>query len=97
MAVERARVIAPEGMTLPELPASMNWLNPVIGNDTDRGQWLLLRANPGGSDVFARIERVRHDEGHVLATRHLNSESPIALPIAQAFELAAEVAYNSPQ
>lgn len=45
---QEPNVIAPEGVTLPELPIGMNWHNPVVGQSTDRDEWNLLRVGPGG-------------------------------------------------
>ncbi len=50
-------VIAPEGLTLPELPAGMNWHNPVVRENVNRSEWEILRVGPGGADVLARVSR----------------------------------------
>ncbi|NMI19902.1 hypothetical protein E1J28_20955 [Xanthomonas hortorum pv. vitians] len=75
----------------------MNWHNPVVGNDTDRDQWLLLRANPAGSEVLARVRRNGASEADVSLTIAGSPVIPpaVTLPIAQAFEVAAEFARNS--
>ncbi|WP_253275187.1 hypothetical protein, partial [Xanthomonas vasicola] len=87
-------VIAPEGVTLPELPVGMHWLNPVIGNDIDRGQWNVLRVGPGGADVLASVRRNVTGDADV-SLKKVGSPlipPPVTLPIAQAFEVAAEFA-----
>ncbi|MBB5737246.1 hypothetical protein FHT09_003018 [Xanthomonas arboricola] len=74
----------------------MSWHNPVIGEDIDRDKWNLLRVGPGGADVLARVRRNQTGEADVSLK---NAESPlipppVTLPIAQAFEVAAEFARN---
>lgn len=90
-------VIAPEGVTLPPLPPNMTWHNPVIGGDVDRGEWCLLRVGPGGADVLARVRRNGEAEAAVWLTIAGSPviPPPVTLPIAQAFEVAAEFARNS--
>lgn len=99
-ALRRSRepsVIAPEGVTLPELPVGMNWLNPVVGNDTDRDQWCLIRASAGGAEVLARIRRNKMGGADVSLSIAGSPVIPpaVTLPIAQAFEVAAEFARNA--
>ncbi len=87
-------VIAAEGMTLPELPAGMNWHNPVVGENIDRNEWDVLRVGPGGADVLARVRRNQAGGADVSLTITGSSAipPPVSLPIAQAFEVAAEYA-----
>lgn len=87
-------VIAPEGLKLPDLPAGMNWHNPIVGHEIDRGEWEILRVGPGGADVLASVRRNGAGEADVSLK---NAEGPlipppITLPIAQAFGVAAEFA-----
>ncbi len=90
-------VIAPEGLTLPDLPPGMNWLNPVLGEHIDRDQWMILRLHPGGSDAVATVRR--GEPGHADVTLPVAGSPlvppPVTLPIAQAFEVAAEFARTS--
>ncbi len=90
-------VIAPEGLALPGLPAAMNWHNPVVGENINRGEWQILRVGPGGADVLASVRRNGTGDADVALNK---VESPlipphVTLPIAQAFELAAEFARKS--
>lgn len=90
-------VIAPEGVTLPSLPRGMNWNNPVIGDKFEREEWNLLRVGPGGADVLARVRRNGATEADVSLMIAGSPVIPpaVTLPIAQAFEVAAEFARNS--
>lgn len=90
-------VIAPEGVTLPALPPSMSWHNPVIGGNVDRDEWNLLRVGPGGADVLARVRRNGATEADVslMIAGSPVVPPPVTLSIAQAFEVAAEFARNS--
>jgi len=88
-------VIAPDGVTLPELPANMNWLNPVRGDRFDRDEWNLLLVGAGETVVIARIQRERPGQTGALLTLKGGSAMPTTLPIAQAFVVAAEFARSS--
>ncbi|XNL35376.1 hypothetical protein FMO13_22260 [Xanthomonas phaseoli pv. dieffenbachiae] len=72
----------------------MNWHNPVIGGNVDRGEWNLLRVGPGGADVLARVRRNGETEAAVSLTITGSPmvPPPVTLPIAQALEVAAEFA-----
>ena len=87
-------VIAAEGVTLPELPAGMNWHNPVVGESIDRNEWNVLRVGPGGADVLARVRRNQAGGADVSLTITGSPviSPPVSLPITQAFEVAAEYA-----
>ncbi|QDS15806.1 hypothetical protein FPL04_09210 [Xanthomonas arboricola] len=75
----------------------MTWHNPVIGGNVDRGEWCLLRVGPGGADVLARVRRNGETEAAVSLTIAGSPvvPPPVTLPIAQAFEVAAQFARNS--
>lgn len=90
-------VIAPEGVALPSLPRGMNWNNPVVGEKFDRDEWHVLRVGPRDSDVLARIRRNGASEADVSLKVAGSPVIPpaVTLPIAQAFEVAAEFARNS--
>lgn len=90
-------VIAPEGLALPELPAGMNWHNPVVGESVNRSEWEVLRVGPGGADVLVRVRRNGASEADVSLKVAGSPVIPpaVTLPIAQAFEVAAEFARNS--
>jgi len=87
-------VIAPEGLSLPDLPAAMNWHNPVVGENINRGEWQILRVGPGGADVLASVMRNGAGDADVSLkiVRSPLMPPPITLPIAQAFEVAAQFA-----
>jgi hypothetical protein len=90
-------VIAPDGLTLPDLPAGMNWHNPIVGHEINRSEWQILRVGPGGADVLASVRRNGADDADVLL-KTLGSSlipPPVTLPIAQAFEVAAEFARST--
>ncbi|MGQ5267418.1 hypothetical protein [Xanthomonas arboricola] len=72
----------------------MSWHNPVIGEDIDRDKWNLLRVGPGGADVLARVRRTQTGEADVSLAIAGSPVIPpaVTLPIAQAFEVAAEFA-----
>lgn len=90
-------VIAPEGVTLPELPPDMNWHNPVRGESIIRDEWEILRVGPAGTDALARVRRNQAGEGDLYLPVPGNPlvPAPVAWPLAQAFELAAEAARSS--
>lgn len=90
-------VIAPEGVTLPFLPRGMNWNNPVFGEKSDREEWHVLRVGPGGSYVLARVRRNGASEADVSLEVAGSPVIPpaVTLPIAEAFEVAADFARNS--
>jgi hypothetical protein len=94
---QEPNVIAPEGVTLPELPTGMNWHNPVVGESTDRDEWTLLRVGPGGATVLARVRRNGASEADVslMIAGSTFVPPPVTLPIAQAFDVAAKFARNS--
>ncbi|WP_238691651.1 hypothetical protein [Xanthomonas arboricola] len=89
-------VIAPEGVTLPDLPIGMTWHNPIVGQNIDRDEWEVLRVGPGGADVLARIRRNQAGGADVWLTIAGSPviPPPVTLPIAQAFEVAAMFAIN---
>lgn len=89
-------VIAPEGLTLPDLPAGMNWHNPVVGENVNRGEWEILRVGPGGADVVARVRRNQSGEANVYVPipGSASVPEPVTYPIAQAFEVVAQFARN---
>ncbi len=89
-------VIAPDGVTLPDLPIDMNWLNPVVGQNANRDEWCLLRVGPGGAEVLARVRRNEMGGADVSLSIAGSPVIPpaVPLPIAQAFEVAAEFARN---
>ncbi|KGU41872.1 hypothetical protein [Xanthomonas citri] len=72
----------------------MNWHNPVVGHDIDRDEWNMLRVGPGGADVLARVRRNGAGDADVSLTIAGSPVVPpsVTLPIAQAFEVAAEFA-----
>ncbi|PPU60060.1 hypothetical protein XacyCFBP1159_13455 [Xanthomonas arboricola pv. corylina] len=72
----------------------MNWNNPVIGDKFEREEWHVLRVGPGGADVLARVRRNGEIEAAVSLTIAGSPviPPPVTLPIAQAFEVAAEFA-----
>lgn len=90
-------VIAPEGLTLPDLPAGMNWHNPVVGENVNRGEWEILCVGPRGADVLASVRRNGESDADVSLNNVASPliPPPITLPIAQAFEVAAEFARKS--
>ncbi|KAB7769371.1 hypothetical protein CKY51_07240 [Xanthomonas maliensis] len=77
---------------LPDLPAGLHWLNPVVGEATDRGQWDLLRVGPGGADVVASVRLTESGQAELSLRIPGNDlvQPPAMLPIAHAFEVAAE-------
>lgn len=91
---QEPNVIAPEGITLPDLPNRMNWHNPVIGDRTDRDRWDVLNVGPGGAVVVASVHRGEQHYAEVFLPIPGSPlvPAPRTLPIAQAFEVAAEFA-----
>lgn len=75
----------------------MNWNNPVVGEKFDREEWHVLRVGPGESYVLARVRRNGASDADVSLTVAGSPVIPpaVTLPIAQAFEVAAEFARNS--
>ncbi|PPU42682.1 hypothetical protein [Xanthomonas arboricola] len=75
----------------------MNWNNPVIGEKFEREEWHVLRVGPGDSEVLARIRRNGASEADVSLKVAGSPVIPpaVTLPIAQAFEVAAEFAFSS--
>ncbi|MBB5875909.1 hypothetical protein [Xanthomonas sp. 3498] len=90
-------VIPPEGVALPSLPDNMNWLNPVIGNDHDRDIWNLIRILPGHAETVASIKRRGAPSGFGVLIVKGDQEPARTLPLALAFEAAAEWAAGTPR
>ncbi|WP_126969100.1 hypothetical protein [Xanthomonas sp. BRIP62411] len=75
----------------------MNWHNPIVGHEIDRDDWEILRVGPGGADVLARVRRNGAGDADV-SLKTVGSPvilPAVKLPIAQAFEVAAEFACDS--
>ncbi|MBB4126210.1 hypothetical protein GGR77_001500 [Xanthomonas translucens] len=92
-ALRRAKepgVIAPEGVTLPELPEDMGWRNPVRGDAFDRDEWQLYQIEPGASINLATIRREKAGGDAALLSLKGELASQVPLPLAQAFDVAAE-------
>ncbi len=84
-------VIAPDGLTLPELPANMGWRNPVRGDAFDRDEWQLYRLGSGDSINLATIRRVQPDAYTVSMAGQGGAVAPLSLYLAAAaFAMAAE-------
>ncbi|WP_227024106.1 hypothetical protein [Xanthomonas arboricola] len=95
----RSRVSSfPKSRTLTELPVGMNWLNPVVGETINRDQLNVLCVDPGGADVPARVRRNQTGGADLSLTIAGNPVIlSVTLPIALAFEVAAEFARSLPK
>lgn len=80
-------LVAPDGVTLPELPEPHAWRNPVHGDCYDRGEWEIYRVEPGGSVTVARV-RASGAESYAVDLRSAGvTESRTCGP--EAFDVAA--------
>lgn len=90
-------VIPPEGVTLPDLPEGMNWLNPVIGDSYARDVWNIIRILPGGAVTIASITRKGAPAGSGMLTIKGDLTPGRTLPLAQAFEEATKCVGGLPE
>ncbi|NIJ87011.1 hypothetical protein FHY35_004061 [Xanthomonas arboricola] len=92
-ALRRSRepsVIAPEGMTLPELPQRLGWRNPMRGDHYVRNEWELYRVSSIDAYTIATVLLEQAGDRGTVLTFRVPPESTSSMSLAQAFEAVAE-------